>query len=84
MQPVSAWAIERFGPAGQPLPPSSSCTCFTLEPTPQVLTFRRAASRPCEWYPRKLLIEAADEETVQDLCAAIGRGIEGASAGRPR
>ncbi|KAL4458315.1 hypothetical protein ABPG75_013180 [Micractinium tetrahymenae] len=50
----------------------------------QVLTFRRAAGRPCEWFPRKLLIEAVDEETVQDLCAAISRGIEGASAGRPR
>ncbi|KAL4423103.1 hypothetical protein ABPG77_004786 [Micractinium sp. CCAP 211/92] len=50
----------------------------------QVLTFRRAARRPCDWFPRKLLIEAAAEETLQDLCAVIGRGIERASAGRPR
>lgn len=50
----------------------------------EIATFRRSPARRCEWAPRRVVVEAADEESVEDLAAAIGAGIQAASAGRPR
>ena len=50
----------------------------------EIFTFRRSAQRRCEWAPRRLVLEAPDEEAVQDWAAAISRGIEAAAAGRPK
>lgn len=50
----------------------------------EVLTFRRSSRRRCEWSPCKMVMEAGDEEAVQDWVSAIAAGIEAAAAGRPK
>jgi hypothetical protein len=50
----------------------------------EVLTFRRGAVRRCEWAPRCLVLEAAQQEAAHEWAAAIAAGIEAVSAARPK
>ena len=71
-------------PRHPPSPPPSASSPPPTRRSFEVFTLRRPHGKRWEWCPRRVVCEAEDEASALHWVAAIARGIQAVSSGRPR